>query len=80
VTLKLQGLPLLFAASADRMEPWVRSAGRIFGPQRCMFAAHFPTDRLLWSYDELVQALLAILDDLRGAGGLLRLTAWRHRR
>jgi hypothetical protein len=51
------------------MEPWVRSAVRIFGPQRCMFAAHFPTDRLLWSYDELIQALLAILDDLTGGGG-----------
>jgi hypothetical protein len=66
VTLKLQGLPLLFGASADRMEPWVRSAVRIFGPQRCMFAAHFPIDRLLRSYDELIQALLAILDDLTG--------------
>jgi predicted TIM-barrel fold metal-dependent hydrolase len=66
VTLKLQGLPLLFGASADRMESWVRSAVRIFGPRRCRFAAHFPIDRLLWSYDELIQGLLAILDDLTG--------------
>jgi predicted TIM-barrel fold metal-dependent hydrolase len=64
VTLKLQGLLLLFGASADGIEPWVRSAIQIFGPQRCMFAAHFPIDRLLWSYDELIAALLVILDDL----------------
>jgi predicted TIM-barrel fold metal-dependent hydrolase len=64
VTLKLQGLLLVFGASADRLEPWVRSAIQIFGPRRCMFAAHFPIDRLLWSYDELIRVLLAILDDL----------------
>jgi predicted TIM-barrel fold metal-dependent hydrolase len=64
VTLKLQGLPLLFGASVDEIQPWVRAAVQIFGPQRCMFATHFPIDRLLWSYDELIRALLAILHDL----------------
>jgi predicted TIM-barrel fold metal-dependent hydrolase len=64
VTLKLQGLALLFGASADAVAPWVRAAVQIFGPQRCMFAAHFPVDRLLWGYDELIRTLLAVLDDL----------------
>jgi hypothetical protein len=61
VTLKLQGLALLFGPSADAVAPWARAAVQIFGPQRCMFAAHFPVDRLLWSYDELIRTLLAVL-------------------
>jgi predicted TIM-barrel fold metal-dependent hydrolase len=64
VTLKLQGLALLFGPSHDAVAPWLRAAVQVFGPQRCMFAAHFPVDRLLWSYDELIRTLLAILDDL----------------
>jgi predicted TIM-barrel fold metal-dependent hydrolase len=64
VTLKLQGLALLFGTSADDVASWVRAAVQIFGPQRCMFAAHFPVDRLLWSYDKLIRTLLAVLDDL----------------
>jgi predicted TIM-barrel fold metal-dependent hydrolase len=64
VTLKLQGLPLLFAPSVDALRPWVRGALRIFGASRCMFATHFPVDRLLWSYDELVASIQAILSDL----------------
>jgi predicted TIM-barrel fold metal-dependent hydrolase len=63
VTLKLQGLALLFGPSADAVAPWARAAVQIFGPQRCMFAAHFPVDRLLWSYDELIRTLLAVLGD-----------------
>jgi predicted TIM-barrel fold metal-dependent hydrolase len=63
VTLKLQGLALLFGASADAVAPWMWAAVQIFGPQRCMFAAHFPVDRLLWGYDELIRTLLAVLDD-----------------
>jgi predicted TIM-barrel fold metal-dependent hydrolase len=64
VTLKLQGLALLFGPSRDEVAPWLRAAVQIFGPQRCMFAAHFPIDRLLWTYDELIRTLLTILDDL----------------
>jgi predicted TIM-barrel fold metal-dependent hydrolase len=40
------------------------TAIEIFGVQRCMFAAHFPIDRLLWSFDDLIQTLLATLHDL----------------
>ena len=66
VTLKLQGLALLFGPSRDEVAPWVRTAITVFGAQRCMFAAHFPIDRLLWSFEELVKTLLAVLDDLPG--------------
>jgi predicted TIM-barrel fold metal-dependent hydrolase len=64
VTLKLQGLALLFGPSLDRLRPWVAEAVRIFGPRRSMFASHFPVDRLLWSFDDLVTGLLTILEDL----------------
>ena len=64
VTLKLQGLALLFGASTEPLQSWVRTAVRIFGARRCMFATHFPVDRLLWSFDESVRTLLAILSDL----------------
>lgn len=64
VTLKLQGLALLFGGSREAIEPWVRRALAIFGAQRCMFATHFPVDRLLWSATELVAALRAIVGGL----------------
>lgn len=66
VTLKLQGLALLFGPSQDKVAPWVRTAIEIFGVQRCMFAAHFPIDRLPWSFDDLMQTLLATLHDVSG--------------
>jgi predicted TIM-barrel fold metal-dependent hydrolase len=37
---------------------------RIFGASRCMFASHFPVDRLLWSFSDLVNSMLTILSDL----------------
>jgi predicted TIM-barrel fold metal-dependent hydrolase len=64
VTLKLQGLALLFGPASEQVAPWVRAAINIFGAQRCMFAAHFPVDRLLWSVDDLIGTLLAVLADL----------------
>jgi predicted TIM-barrel fold metal-dependent hydrolase len=64
VTLKLQGLALLFGPSADEFGPWARAAVEIFGADRCMFAAHFPVDRLLCGFDELVGGLLAALEGL----------------
>jgi predicted TIM-barrel fold metal-dependent hydrolase len=64
VTLKLQGLALIFGPSVEAIRPWVKTAVEIFGPRRCMFATHFPVDRLLWSFEDLVEALLTILDDM----------------
>ncbi|MGH9092611.1 MAG: amidohydrolase family protein, partial [Acidimicrobiales bacterium] len=68
VTLKLQGLALVFGPSADALGPWVRAAIEIFGPGRCMFATHFPVDRLLWSFEDLVRTLRTVLDDLDPQG------------
>lgn len=63
VTLKMQGLALIFGPSRDLVEPWVRAALEIFGADRCMFASHFPVDRLLWSWSELLQVLTSITGD-----------------
>ena len=64
VTLKFQGLPLLFGPSIDELGPWTRTAVEIFGAGRCMFASDFPIDGLLCSFQELVGSLLAVLGDL----------------
>lgn len=64
VTLKLQGLALIFGPTRSRVEPWVRTALSIFGARRCMFASHFPVDRLLWSWDEMLTVLEAVCDEL----------------
>jgi predicted TIM-barrel fold metal-dependent hydrolase len=64
VTLKFQGLPLLFGPSIDELGPWVRTAVGIFGAGRCMFASDFPIDTLLCGFQELVSTLLAVLSDL----------------
>lgn len=61
VTLKLQGLALVFGTSLEVLRRWVGTALDIFGADRCMFATHFPVDRLLWSYDELVATLRTLL-------------------
>lgn len=64
VTLKFQGLPLLFGPSIDELGPWTRTAVEIFGAGRCMFASDFPIDGLLCSFQELVGSLLAVLGNL----------------
>lgn len=61
---ELQGLALLFGPWAEAIGPWVRSATRIFGAGRCMFASHFPVHRLLWSFDDLLEAMEEALGDL----------------
>ena len=64
LTLKFQGVGVLFGANIDRLRPWVATAVRTFGADRCMFASHFPVDHLICGFDELVNLLLAILSDL----------------
>jgi predicted TIM-barrel fold metal-dependent hydrolase len=68
VTLKCQGLALIFGPSAEVIGPWLREAVTVFGPQRCMFASHFPVDHLLWSFEDLVATLEGVLDHLDAAG------------
>ncbi len=64
VTLKMQRLALIFGPSGDQVKPGVHSALEIFGADRCMFASHFPVDRLLWSWSELMQVLQAVTSNL----------------
>ncbi len=66
VTLKLQGLALVFGPTRAAVEPWVRTALEVFGPRRCMFASHFPVDRLLWSWPDLLRVLRSVTADLSG--------------
>lgn len=60
VTLKMQGLALIFGPTRSGVEPWVRAALDSFGPSRCMFASHFPVDRLLWSWPELLEVMRSV--------------------
>jgi predicted TIM-barrel fold metal-dependent hydrolase len=62
VTVKMQGLALIFGPDRNRIETWVRTALEIFGARRCMFASHFPVDRLLWSWEEMLAVMQAICD------------------
>lgn len=64
VTLKLQGLALIFGADNGSIAPWVRSAVDIFGANRCMFATHLPVDGLLWNCADLISATDAALAGL----------------
>ncbi len=57
VTLKLQGLALIFGPDAQAVAPWLRTAVEVFGPGRCMFATHLPVDGLLWTCADLVDAV-----------------------
>ncbi|HRD63111.1 MAG TPA: amidohydrolase family protein [Nocardioides sp.] len=56
VTLKLQGLALVFGATPSAVTPWISAAVEIFGADRCMFATHLPVDGLLWTAGDLVEA------------------------
>ena len=64
VTLKLQGLALIFGADQECVAPWVTSAVEIFGADRCMFATHLPVDGLLWTCADLENATRAALTGL----------------
>ena len=66
VTLKLQGLALLFGPSEQELSPWLHAAVEIFGADRCMFATHLPVDGLLWSAADLLAATRRVLDDRTG--------------
>ena len=63
VTLKLQGLALIFGPSEKEISPWLRAAIEIFGADRCMFATHLPVDGLLWTASDLLGATERILAD-----------------
>lgn len=64
VTLKLQGLALVFGTDTAMLSPWITTAVEIFGPDRCMFATHLPVDGLVWSCVDLVDATRTALAGL----------------
>lgn len=64
ITLKLQGLALIFGADQEQVTPWVTNAVEIFGADRCMFATHLPVDGLLWTCTDLESATRAALTGL----------------
>ncbi len=64
VTLKLQGLALIFGPSAEALTPWLRTAIEVFGPDRCLFATHLPVDGLLWTCAELLDTVRRSLGNL----------------
>jgi predicted TIM-barrel fold metal-dependent hydrolase len=61
VVLKTQGLALIFGTSEDAIGPWIRAAVGIFGADRCMFASHYPVDRLLWDGPTMISTIEAAL-------------------
>ncbi|MFD9663670.1 amidohydrolase family protein [Rhodococcus sp. NPDC059968] len=67
VVLKFQGIALIFGTSPDAIGRWIRAALRIFGAERCMFASHYPIDRLLWDTETMVSTVQAALGDLSPA-------------
>jgi predicted TIM-barrel fold metal-dependent hydrolase len=64
VTLKLQGLALIFGPNRESVTPWLETALEVFGPDRCMFATHLPVDGLLWTCHQLLDATRGALTDL----------------
>lgn len=52
---------------APDARPWIREAIDLFGPDRCLVASDFPTDRLFGSFDDTLGAYADILADLSEA-------------
>jgi predicted TIM-barrel fold metal-dependent hydrolase len=67
VVLKFQGIALIFGTSLEAIGRWIRTALRTFGAERCMFASHYPIDRLLWDTETMVSTVQAALGDLSSA-------------
>lgn len=66
VTVKISAL----ASGADpnwtvkTIRPWVLQCIEVFGPDRAMFGSNWPIDRLVGSYERLIDAYRECVDDL----------------
>ena len=49
--------------SAETVRPWVRRTIELFGPERCLFASDFPTDKLFGTFDHTLSAYASIIAD-----------------
>jgi predicted TIM-barrel fold metal-dependent hydrolase len=65
IAVKISGFGIVdHAWSAASIRPYVRDVIDMFGPQRCMVASDFPTDKLYASFADTLGAYVALTQDL----------------
>jgi predicted TIM-barrel fold metal-dependent hydrolase len=47
--------------SAEEARPWILETIDLFGPERCLVASDFPTDRLFGTFDSTLGAYAGII-------------------
>jgi predicted TIM-barrel fold metal-dependent hydrolase len=64
VCIKLSGVGFIHRHwSLESIRPWLLTAIEFFGPQRCLVASDFPTDKLFDSFDAHLDAYRKILSE-----------------
>lgn len=64
VAVKLSGAGFIHRPwTRDSVQNYVLGAIDLFGPQRCMFASDFPTDKLFGSFDHTLSAYAELISD-----------------
>ena len=64
VAVKLSGFGFIHRTwTREQIRPYVLDAIDLFGPDRCLFASDFPTDKLFGSFDRHMEAYHAIVAD-----------------
>jgi len=64
VAVKLSGFGFIHRAwTREQIRPYVLDTIDLFGPDRCLFASDFPTDKLFGSFDRHMEAYNAIVAD-----------------
>lgn len=62
VAVKLSGVGFIYRNwTVDQIRPYLLEAIDIFGPNRCLFASDFPTDKLFGSFDKHLDAYSKIV-------------------
>lgn len=62
VAVKISGAGFIERTwKAESVRPWVLRTIEIFGPERCMFASDFPTDKLFGTFDNTLSAYASII-------------------
>lgn len=64
VFIKLSGVGFIHRSwTIEAIRPWLLRAIEFFGPQRCLLASDFPTDRLFGDFDTHLNAYMRILSE-----------------
>jgi predicted TIM-barrel fold metal-dependent hydrolase len=64
VCIKLSGVGFMHRRwSVESIRPWLLTVIELFGPQRCLVASDFPTDKLFGSFDAHLDAYRKILSE-----------------